>query len=405
MIPLTQALTEVEGRSRALPGEEVPLAEAGARILSREIAAARDLPASDISMMDGYALRSSDASQPLRVVYEVAAGDAPPANALGRGEAARIFTGAPVPAGADCVVMQEHVARSASEVRIGPAHLPKPGQHIRRRGEEVRAGTAVLARGTVLGAAELSLAAACEAVLVQVHRRPRVAILTTGDELVALGQKPAPGKLVETNSHALAQLAREAGAEPIRLGIARDDVEEIARKLGDVEAEVLVTTGGASVGDHDHAQAALERLGGALLFHTVAIRPGKPVLFGTASRGRLVFGLPGNPAAAMLGFELFVRLALRILAGDARPERPVARAVLRGGALSQIPGLVFFPRGRATIERSRIAFTPGGAQSSMQIGSWSAVNALGRLPPGDAKLNPGDELDVVLLGPPEPAAA
>ena len=400
MISLAQALAEVEGRSRALPGEEVPLADAGGRILSREVAAARDLPGTDISMMDGYAVRSADASQPLRVVYEVAAGDAPPAHALATGEAARIFTGAPVPAGADCVVMQEHVARNGNEVRIGAANPPKAGQHIRRRGEEVRAGAPVLPRGTVLGAAELSLAAACEAARVQVHRRPRVAVLTTGNELVAVGQRPPPGKLVETNSHALAQLAREAGAEPILLGIARDRVEEIARKLSDVEADVLVTTGGASVGDHDHAQAALERLGGTLLFHTVAIRPGKPVLFGTASRGRLVFGLPGNPAAAMLGFELFVRLALRILAGDLRPQRPRARAELRGGSLSRIPGLTFFPRGRASSEGGRLFFTPGAQQSSMQIASWSAVNALGWIEPGEGRLNPGDVLDVLLLGAP-----
>lgn len=403
MIPLTQALAEIEARSRALPGEEVPLSEAGGRILSREIVAARDLPGTDISMMDGYALRSADATKALRVVYEVAAGDAPPAQPLRRGEAARIFTGAPVPAGADGVVMQEHVARSGNELRIEPAQLPEAGQHIRRRGEEVHAGAPVLPSGTMLGAAELSLAAACEAARVQVHRRPRVAVLTTGDELVALGREPLPGKLVETNSHALAQLAREAGAEPIVLGIARDRVEEIARKLGGAEAEVLVTTGGASVGDHDHAQAALERLGGKLLFHTVAIRPGKPVLFGTASGGRLVFGLPGNPAAAMLGFELFVRLALRILSGDRHPQRPRARAELRGGTLSRIADLTFFPRGRASIEDGRLYFSPGAQQSSMQIASWSGVNALGQIEPGQGKLSPGDGLDVLLLGAPEAA--
>jgi len=403
MIAFSQATAEVEARSRALPGEEVPLGEAGGRVLAREVAAARDLPGTDISMMDGYALRASDASSALRVVYEVAAGDAPPARPLHRGEAARIFTGAPVPRGADCVVMQEHVARAATEVRIAPDHPPKPGQHIRRRGEEVRAGATVLPRGTMLGAAELSLAAACEAARVQLHRLPRVAVLTTGDELVAVGQEPPPGKLVETNSHALAQLARNAGAEPLLLGIAGDRVEEIALKLSDVEADVLVTTGGASVGDHDHAQAALERLGGSLVFHTVAIRPGKPVLFGTASRGRLVFGLPGNPAAAMLGFELFVRLAVRILAGDPRPHRPRARAELRGGTLSRVSGLTFFPRGRASLDGGRLVFTPGAQQSSMQIGSWSAVNALGQIEPGEGKLNPGESLDVVLLGAPEAA--
>ena len=403
MIALPQAVAEVEGRSHALTAEEVPLAEAGGRILAREVVAARDLPGNDISMMDGYAMRASDAGNALRVVYEVAAGDAPPARPLERGEAARIFTGAPVPRGADCVIMQEHVTRVGSEVRIGSTHPAKAGQHIRRRGEEVRAGATVLPRGTMLRAAELSLAAACEAARVQVHRRPRVAVLTTGDELVAVGQEPPPGKLVETNSHALAQLAREAGATPILLGIAVDRVEEIARKLGDVEADVLVTTGGASVGDHDHAQEALERLGGKLVFHTVAIRPGKPVLFGTASRGRLVFGLPGNPAAAMLGFELFVRLALRMLAGDPRPHRPRARAELRGGSLSRIPALTFYPRGRATIDDGRLVFTPGAQQSSMQIGSWFAVNALAQIEPGEGKLDPGDQVDVLLLG--APAAA
>jgi molybdopterin molybdotransferase len=396
--PLAQALQDVESRSRALPAEEVPLQQAGGRVLARAVSAARDLPGTDISMMDGYALRAADGNRPLRVVYEVAAGDPPPAHALQAGEAARIFTGAPVPAGADCVVMQEHVVRGGAELRIGPSRAPKPGQHIRRRGEEVRCGAVVLPAGTALGAAELSLAAACEAARVHVHRRPRVAILTTGDELVALGQEPAPGKLVETNSHALAQLAHEAGAEPVLLGIAADRVEAIAARLESVEADVLVTTGGASVGDHDHAQAALERLGGELIFHTVAIRPGKPVLFGTASRGRLLFGLPGNPAAAMLGFELFVRLALRMLAGDPRPQRSRARAELRGATLSRVPGLTFFPRGRASVDGGRLVFTPGAQQSSMQIASWSAVNALAQIEPGEGKLNPGDALDVLLVG-------
>jgi molybdopterin molybdotransferase len=400
MTPLSQAQAEVEARSRALPAESAPLDEAGGRVLARPVAAARDLPGTDISMMDGYALRAGDAATALRVVYEVAAGDAPPARALQAGEAARIFTGAPVPAGADCVVMQEHAARSGTELRVGPAHELKPGQHIRRRGEEVRAGAIVLPAGTRLGPAELSLAAACEAAKVQVHRRPKVAVLTTGDELVALGQVPAAGKLVETNSHALAQLAREAGAEPVLLGIARDSVDQIAAKLQDADADVLVTTGGASVGDHDHAQAALERLGGELIFHTVAIRPGKPVLFGTASGGRLVFGLPGNPAAAMLGFELFVRLAVRILSGDPQPRRPRARAELRGGTLSRIPGLTFFPRGRASVDAGRLVFTPGGQQSSMQIGSWAAVNAIAQIEPGEGKIEAGQAIEVLLLGAP-----
>ncbi|MFL5394523.1 MAG: gephyrin-like molybdotransferase Glp [Myxococcales bacterium] len=395
MKPLPVALDLVRSRCRPLGSEEVAVAKAAGRILSHPVSAARDLPGTDISMMDGYALRATDSGETLRVVYEVAAGDPPPARELGGREAARIFTGAPVPPGADCVVMQEQAERRGDELRVPRAAA---GQHIRRRGEEVHAGDVVLPSGTTLHAAELSLAAASGSAQVRVYRLPRVAILVTGNELVPVGSDPAPGKLIETNSIAIAQYVREAGAEPVFLGIAKDSTDEIARLLGSAQADVLVTTGGASVGDHDHAQAAFEKLAGELVFHTVAIRPGKPVLFGTAG-DRLVFGLPGNPAAAMLGFELFVRPALRIMAGDPKPERVRARAILRGGALSGIPGLTFFPRGLASVEDGHIAFTPRGQQSSMQIGSWSAVNALAQLPPGEGKLEPGSQLDVLLLGP------
>src|SRR5204863_2027808 len=169
--------------------------------------------------------------------------------------------------------------------------------------------------------------------------------------------EPGPGKIVETNSLSLAALARDAGADVSRLGVAPDSVDRIAERLRDAPADVLLTTGGASVGDHDHAQHALERLGGELIFHTVAIRPGRPVLFGTAASGRLVFGLPGNPAAATLGFELFVRLAIRLLSGDPHPARPRARARLRG-SISRVKGLTYFPRGRVSADGSQLVFAP-----------------------------------------------
>jgi molybdopterin molybdotransferase len=204
--------------------------------------------------------------------------------------------------------------------------------------------------------------------------------------------------MVETNSLTLSALAREAGADVQRLGLAPDSVERIAERLRDAPADILLTTGGASVGDHDHAQEALERLGGKLIFHTVAIRPGKPVLFGTASAGRLVFGLPGNPAAATLGFELFVRFAVRLLSGDSKPERTRARARLRG-ALSRVKGLTFFPRGSLTADGARLVFAPSGQQSSMQIASWSGANALAVIPPGEGRIEDGTEIDVLLLGP------
>lgn len=399
LTPLADALAAVRARCRPLPAEDAPLADAADRILAEPVVAPRDLPAVDISMMDGFALRAQDAGGPLRVVCEIAAGDAPPARPLAPGEAARIFTGAPVPAGADCVAMQEHCARDGDRLRVDAAAAPRAGQHIRRRGEEMSAGAEVLPKGVVLRAAELSLAAACGRVRVRVHRRPRVALLCTGDELVPPGVEPGPGQIVETNSIALAQLAREAGAVPVLLGIERDRTDAIAAKLAAADADLLVTTGGASVGDHDHAQAALSRLGGELVFHSVAIRPGKPILFGTAAGGRLVFGLPGNPAANLLGFELFVRPAARILAGDPRPERALVRAELRGAPLSRVPGQTYFPRGRVAAAGSHLVFHAGGQQSSMQIGSFVQANAVAQIEPGEGKVQPGEEIDVLLLNP------
>ena len=399
MTPLPDALAAVRTRCAPLPAEETALALAADRILAAPVRAARDLPATPISMMDGYALRAQDAGGPLAIVLELAAGDAPPARGLGPGEAARIFTGAPLPAGADCVAMQEHCLRDGAALRIDPAHPLRPGQHVRRRGEEMSAGAEVLPAGILLRPAELALAAACGTTTLLVHRRPRLALLATGDELVPAGISPQPGQIVETNSIALAQLAREAGAEPLLLGIAPDDAASIARALAAADADLLVTTGGASVGDHDCAQAALERLGGALVFHAVAIRPGKPILFGTAARGRLFFGLPGNPAANMLGFELMVRPAVRILSGDARPERRLVRAELRGAPIARVPGQTYFPRGRLGAAGSRLIFTAGAQQSSMQIGSFAQSNAVAQLPPGEGTVQPGDEIDVLVLGP------
>jgi molybdopterin molybdotransferase len=394
--PLDEALAAIRGRARPLPAEEVPLAEAHGRVLAEGIRALRDQPATDVSMMDGYALRSEDANAPLRVVGEIAAGDAPWSRPLSTREAARIFTGAPVPAAADCVVMQEHCVREGTTVRV--QQPPRPGQHIRRRGEELKAESEALPAGRLLDAADLALAAVCGVRSVRSHRRPRVGILCTGSELVPVGEDPPPGKIVETNSLTLSALCREAGAEAFRLGIAQDSVDRITERLRDAPGDILVTTGGASVGDHDHAQEALERLGGELIFHSVAIRPGKPILFGAASGGRLVFGLPGNPAAATLGFELFVRLAIRLLSGDPRPARPQARARLRG-TLSRVKGLTFFPRGAVTAEGSRLIFSPGGQQSSMQIASWSGANAVAVVPPGEGRIEDGTEIDVLLVGP------
>ncbi len=399
MISLEEALEAVRARVQPLPAEDVPLAQAHGRILAAPLLAQRDQPAQDISMMDGYALRTRDAAGPLRVVGESAAGSAPRDRALKKGEALRIFTGAPVPEGADCVVMQEHCERQGEGEVVRVQQAPREGQHLRRRGEELRAGVPALLTFTTLGPAELSLAAACGASAVKAYRRPRVALLTTGDELVPVGQAPGPGKIIETNSLALAALVREAGGEPVLLGIEGDDPVRIAARLRAADADVLVTTGGASVGDHDHAQASLELVGLELIFHRVAIRPGKPILFGAAREtGQLFFGLPGNPAAATLGHELFVRLAVRLLQADPKAERARAHAVLRG-SLARVKDMTFFPRGRVALEGAMLAFSPGAQQSSMQISSWAGANAVAAIAPGEGKLEEGDLVEVLLLGP------
>src|SRR5439155_22332120 len=245
--PLDEAFAAVRARAHPLPAEDVLLTEAYGRVLAAGVRARRDQPATDISMMDGYALRVADSGSPLRVAGEIAAGDAPWDRPLKPREAARIFTGAPLPPGADCVVMQEHCVRQGDEVRV--QQPPKAGQHIRRRGEELTAGAEALGAGRVLDAADLALAAACGVSAVRAHRRPRVAVLGTGSELVPLGKDPGPGQIVETNSLTLAALCRDAGADVLRLGIAPDAVESIAERLRDAPADILLTTGGASVGD------------------------------------------------------------------------------------------------------------------------------------------------------------
>jgi molybdopterin molybdotransferase len=375
------------------------------------------------------------------VVQEVRAGDPPPERELSPGEAMRVLTGGPLPRGAALVVQQEQTEREGDRLRIRADQPLQAGLHVRRRGEELSRGQVALPAGALLGPAELSLfAAACTGTVV-CHRRPRVALLATGHELVAPGQEPGPGQIVDSSTLVLEALARAAGALTVRLGIGPDDPGALAARLLSAEADVLVTTGGASVGDHDHARASLERLGGALVFHGVAIRPGKPALFGTApsaDRGasggaglrpeeasfarrraegdgpehpepgvarmrgasggeRLLFGLPGNPASSTLGFHLFVLPALRRLLGHPSPDPPRARAVLRG-ELQQVPGLTALPRGRAFLEGSRLCFSPKPSQGSMSVGGFVGVNALACLPPGEGLLSAGAELDVVLVG-------
>jgi len=323
LLPVADALAQVLAPAQVLPSETVPLGEAHGRVLAGPIHALRTQPGFDASAMDGYAVRAADAVEGarLRLVGEAAAGHAF-AGTLNAGEALRIFTGAPVPAGADAVVIQENTRRDGDVVVIDAA--AKAGQHIRGTGLDFRTGEAALARGTRLGPRDLALAAAMNHGKLSVVRRPRVAVLATGDELVEPGSEVGPHQIVTSNSWAIAALAASEGAEVIDLGIARDSYESLGAAIGRARAaaaDILVTIGGASVGDHDLVQKALRDAGMQPGFWKIAMRPGKPLMHGALGATH-VLGLPGNPVSAVVCGVLFLAPLIRALSGRADVELP-----------------------------------------------------------------------------------
>jgi molybdopterin molybdotransferase len=332
-ISFDEALTVIWTHARPAPVQRVALRDAQHTVLAEEIYADRDWPPFDRSMVDGYAVRARDTedSAPLRWAGECAAGEAPPE--LKPGEALRIFTGAPVPAGADAVVMQERTAAEGWGVRVLKSVCA--GQNIARCGEDVRQGQVVLRAGTVLGPAELGVLAFAGAMEFRVRPLPRVAVLSTGNELVAPHETPGPAQIRNSNAVQLIAQCARCGIRADDLGVVRDDPESTrAALMRGLAYDVLITTGGVSVGTHDYVGPLLRELGVAVHFDKVAVKPGKPTTFGT--RGEtLAFGLPGNPVAAFVCFELFVRTALRARSGESAPRPRFLRlplaAGLRGG--------------------------------------------------------------------------
>lgn len=328
-LPATEAQERILHDLAPLPEVWTALDEALGFGLTSDVLATRTQPPWDNSAMDGYALRSADAVRApvsLRVVGVVHAGDQP-TREVGPGEAIRIMTGAPMPPGADAVIMQERTRALPGE-GLGVVELQETvrvRQNVRDAGEDARAGEVLLPAGTVLGIPELALLAGQGLASVRVPRRPRVAIVSTGDELCRPDEEPG-GRIVDTNSVALALGVRRAGGTPYVLGIARDRIEDVEALIRQaLEYDVVLTSAGASVGEHDHVRPALERLGVAVDFWRVAIRPGKPLAFGRHGRTR-VFALPGNPTSSLVTFELFVRPALLRLVGRRAPLPPPVQA-------------------------------------------------------------------------------
>jgi molybdopterin molybdotransferase len=394
MLSVEQARAEILGRVRALPTERVDLMAALGRVLAEPIRSTRVIPPWANSSMDGYAVRAADTrpAATLRVVGRIIAG-ALPEGAVGTSEAMRIFTGAPLPEGADAVIPQEDVDATDGVVTLRTA--VEAGAYVRPAGEDVKAGDLVLEAGGVIGPPEIGLLATLGRTQVAVGRRPRVAVLSTGNELADLGTEPTPAQIPNTNSYSLAAQITVAGGIPISLGVAPDRRDAIAEKLArGLEADVLVSSAGVSVGELDLVREALVDAGAELHLWKVNMRPGKPITFGSL-RGRPVFGLPGNPVSAMVTFELFVRPALFAMQGRRGP----ARATITATALAPIPN-----RGsrwgylRVVIERDggRFGVRLTGDQGSGILRSMVAADGLAVVAP-DTVLAKGDEVEVILL--------
>jgi molybdopterin molybdotransferase len=331
VISVEDARGRILVRLQPLSAEIVPLAEAWDRVLAAPVVARLTQPPADVSAMDGYALRSADATTGavLHVIGEAPAGHPFPGS-VQQGQAVRLFTGSVVPEGADTVLLQEDASREGDTVRVNEAAAH--GRHIRRKGQDFSAGAIVLPAGVRLTARQIGLAAAANRAWLHVHRQPRVAILATGDEISLPGDPVAAGGIVSSNSHMLAAMVRAAGGLPTVLPVAPDEPKALAQALaGGLGADLLVTTGGASVGDHDLVQAALAAHGFELDFWQVRMRPGKPMISGHAG-ATPVLGLPGNPVSAAVCAVLFMLPALARLQG--LPETaPATETALAGAAL------------------------------------------------------------------------
>lgn len=395
MIEVAAALEIVLGRTAPLTTETVSLREAAGRVLAEAVASDLDSPPYTKALMDGYAVRSADLAAPtmLTVIEEVAAGRTP-TRVVGPGEATRIMTGAPIPNGADAVVPHEETRAQGNAVQV---HRPvATGESILPRGREMRAGEVVLPAGARLTPQAIGLVAAVGRDRVAAYRRPRLAVLATGDELVEPAARPGPGQIRNSNGAMLVALASRAGADVEYLGIARDDRESLARLIdrGLESADVLLLAGGVSAGKFDLVPAVLQDAGVTAHFHKVRLKPGKPLLFGSRG-GCLVFGLPGNPVSSFVGFELFVRPAVRKMSGVARPGPVFVSLPVAGPFEAQNDRPTYAPARLETTDGLRVH--PTDWFGSADLRGLLAADALVSLPAGRIDLAAGDLLPTLVL--------
>jgi molybdopterin molybdotransferase len=391
LLPVEEARARMLARVGPPRIETVPLAQAVGRVLAQAVDALRDQPPFPASAMDGYAVRAAETPGRLTVVGESAAG-AGFAHPLGPGQAVRIFTGAAVPDGADAIVIQEDARREGEAVEVPQTPA---GNFVRPRGGDFQQGTVLLEAGQRIDPWRLSLAASAGRAELAVARRPRVALLSTGEEIVEAPATPGPFQIFDSGTPALAAMIDAWGGEPVRLPPVGDDLEAITAAIAEVACDLLVTVGGASVGDHDLVRAAGEALGLTLDVASIAVRPGKPTFFGRLGDGRLMLGLPGNPASAFVCAELFLRPLLSAWQGASAD-------------LAMIPALSLEPlpangprehwmRARLSHADGQVAVRPYRDQDSSLVTVFAAADALLRRPPGAPAVAAGEPVDVLPL--------
>lgn len=400
MIPIGEAQQKVLEEIPVLGRERIHILEALGRVLAHDVAAARDVPSADNSAMDGFACRHEDIaganeSNPARLLV---VGDAPAGKpftgTVGSGEAVRIMTGGLIPAGADTVFMMEDTERDGDYILC--LKDPGAGAHVRPKGEDVRGGEVVLQEGTIIRPPEVGMLATLGHAYVQVHQRPVVAILSTGDELVDLDEPFTDGKVVCSNTYSLAAQVSECGGIPLSLGIAPDnEVDQRTRISEGLRADVILTSGGVSVGKYDLVKDTLTQLGMRVKFWKVAMKPGKPLVFGTIGN-KPVFGLPGNPTSAMISFEQFVRPALLKMMGHTNLYRPLIDAVLTEG-LKISKNRMHLVRCKLFEKDGALMAVPTGPSSSGALRSMVLADGLMVLPPERSPYSPGDVVKVQLL--------
>jgi molybdopterin molybdotransferase len=394
LLPVEDAQARLLALASPLPASSVPLAQATGRYLAEPLIARRDQPWTDLSAMDGYAIRYADMPGPWRLIGEIAAGAISPAQIIDPGTTMRIFTGAPMPHGADSVILQEDVAADGTAgggtIRLTGDGPGARARHVRPRASDFAQGATLLSSGIRLGPPQIALAALAGHAALPVRPRPRVMILSTGSELVAPGAPCPPGKLPASNGVMLRAMLESAGAEVVGERLVPDDLPTLIDALHASQgADIVVSIGGASVGDHDLVRPALEAAGGAIDFWRIAMRPGKPLIVGRLGAATFL-GLPGNPVSAMVTGALFLLPLVRHLAGAAKPL-PRAISARLGAAMPAVGGRTDFIR--ATLEDGITA--PIGFQDSAAMQAAAAANALIVRPANAPAAQPGETVQVL----------